>query len=106
MTPIEQTKPEVLQLQVRQQFAVSKYESNEEVIHIIRQKAARMLSERIMDEPKFYNLKIDKSYGELRVDVMVMTQVEYMDLCKRQFKAGLEHAQGFMPRDFEIKEST
>ena len=99
MTPIASIeKPQQCELHVRQQFAISQHESNAEVIHILRQKTARMLAEKIMDDPRFYELKIEGAYGTLRTDIIVITVDEYFDLCRRKFKDGMEHAQGFIPK--------
>lgn len=103
MTPIATTKDVPLELHVRQQFAISKHESNGEIIHLLTQKTARMLAEKIIAEPRFFDLKIEGSYGTLRSDVIVMTTDEFFDWSRRKFREGAEHAQGFMPRDLEAK---
>jgi hypothetical protein len=103
MTPIVSGKDvPPLELHVRQQFAVSKHESNAEVIHILTQKTARMLAEKITAEQRFFDLKIADGYGTLRTDVIVMTTDEFFDWSKRKFKEGFKHAQGFMPRDWDL----
>jgi hypothetical protein len=96
MTPIVSDKDEPLELHVRQQFAISTHESNGEVIHILTQKTARMLAEKIMAEKRFFDLKIEGSYGTLRTDVIVMTVDEFFAWSHRKFREGFDHAQGYM----------
>ena len=103
MTPIATDKDIPLELHVRQQFAISKHESNGEIINILRQKTARMLVDKIMDEQRFYDLKIEGDYGTLRTDVIVMTVDEFFDWSKRKHKEGFDRAQGYMQVQWEPK---
>lgn len=103
MTPIVSTKDVPLELGVRQQFSISRHESTHEVTHILTQKMARMLAEKIIAESRFFELKIEGSYGTLMSDVIVMTRDEFFDLALKKFREGVDHAQGFMPKDWELK---
>ena len=103
LTPISGHESVPLKLQINQQFAIQR-EPVGRVISVLRENSARMLAQKVMGEEKFFDLKVEQTFGNLRVDVVVMTQKEYADLCREQFRAGMDHAQGFRPRDFELKE--
>lgn len=98
MTPIYDTNDVPLRLHVQQQFATHQHEELDAVLRILKEKSARMLAQKILDDKKFFDLKIERGYGSLRSSVIVMTEQEYADKLQSQFKAGALHAQGFMPK--------
>lgn len=83
------------QLHVRQQFALTQYEDNGQIIQMMREKAARVLAEKILKEQKFFALEIKNGYGDMRSDVIVMTVDEFFDWSARKHKEGFDRAQGF-----------
>lgn len=97
MTPIYDTNDVPLRLHIQQQFATHQHEELDAVVRILREKNSRLLAQKILDEKKFFDLKIERGYGSLRSSVIVMTEEEYAAKLESQFKAGLRHAQGFMP---------
>lgn len=98
MTPITDTNDlPPLRLWVRQQFATHQHESLGEVMHIVRTRIARELAEKILQEDKFFELSVERGFGTMRTDIIVMTKQEYADFAREKFKQGLQHAQGFMP---------
>ena len=104
MTPITDTDNiPPMRLTMVQQFAVHQHESLGEITRLVRSKIARELAEKIVHEDKFFSLKIDGIYGSMRTDCIVLTQQEYADFALENFKKGLQHAQGFMPRMGEVK---
>lgn len=91
------------QLRIRQQFALTQYEDNGQIIQKMREKAARALAEKILSESKFFRLEIKDGYGDMLSDVIVMTTDEFFDWSKRKHKEGFDRAQGFLgPRDWSL----
>lgn len=98
MTPITSTQDEVpLRLAIQSQFAVHSHDNLGYLLHEIKRKQAHQLAEKILSEDKFFKLDIDKEYGSMRADVICLTQEEYANILKEKFKAGIQHAQGYMP---------
>lgn len=92
MTPIYDTNDVPLRLHINQQFAVHQQEDTGFVLHMLREKNARFLAQKILENEKFFDLKIERGYGELQSSVIVMTEKEYADKLQSQFKAGALHA--------------
>jgi hypothetical protein len=71
-----------------------------EVIHMSKQKMARQLAQKIIDDDQFFWSRDDKiaqfSTLEYGADCIVLTQEEYAQLKRQSFKEGVEHASGFM----------
>lgn len=99
MTPIydQHTIDQFLQLHVNAQFSAHQHESFGELLFKLKEQQARKLAQQILNEKKFFDLKIDAGYGTLRSDVIVMTSQELADFSRKQFRKGVDHAQGFMP---------
>jgi len=71
------------------------------MIQMQKENMARRIAQVIVDEKKFYDISIENDLAKMRVDVMVLTQDEYADIMRKQFKAGLNHAAGFMPMEYK-----
>jgi arginine utilization protein RocB len=98
MTPITSSEDEVpLRLGIRTEFSIHPHETLDRLLHEIKYNQARKLAQKILDKEKFFSLKIDKDYGQMQADVIVLTQEEYTNILKAKFKAGMDHARGFMP---------
>jgi hypothetical protein len=71
-----------------------------EAIHMSKQKMARQLAQKIIDDDQFFWSRGDKiaqfSTLEYGADCIVLTQEEYAQLKRQSFKEGVEHASGFM----------
>lgn len=93
--------PPPRKLAVKAQFAVRDAIPDGAVISILRDNAARDIAQKIIDESKFFEVKIDKMFGVLRADVIVLTEQEYVDLMRNQFRKGVDYAHGFMPTSYE-----
>lgn len=99
MTPISSTGDKVpLRLHISQQFALNTRMGLGEIVHLLREQAARKLALEILSLEKCFSVKLDKDFGTQRADLIVMTEQEYADLMREQFKKGIHHAQGFMPQ--------
>lgn len=104
MSPIVSSKDKPpFELHIRQEFAMSRHEPSGNILSILRQQTAKILAEKILAEERFFELTMDKDFGALRSDVIVMTVDEFFDRSRRKFKEGMEHAQGFRPRDWSVK---
>ena len=98
MTPITTSEDEApIRLGIRTQFALHKHESAGQILYEVKRKQADLLAHKILEHDKFFNVLIDKEYGSMRADVLCFTQEEYNIALKKQFMAGIKHAENFMP---------
>jgi len=98
MTPITSTEDQIpLRLSIRTEFALHDHETMGQVLYEVKNKQARQLAEKILSIPKFFELKADSAYGAMRADVICLTQEDYTNILRERFKAGVDHARGFMP---------
>lgn len=74
---------------------VSSYRNNP-TIFTIKTKLANQICDLILSEPKFFNIRTEDNYTKIEVNVIVFTEEEFIAECKKQFKAGLEHARNFL----------
>lgn len=73
------------------------------VIHLAREQATKRLAAMISELPKALSVSTPMpGYCKVSADVIVLTSEEFADLMQRQFRAGVDHAQGFMPREFQL----
>lgn len=100
MTPIsdQNTADKFVRLSVRSQFVTHQHESFGELENLLRVEQSRKLALDIMSHRKFFELNIDRDYGTLRADVIVMTTQELLDMQKEYFCKGVNHVQNFMPK--------
>jgi hypothetical protein len=84
------------------EFAVRERETAE-LLSLTRGKVVRACAELIAAEDKYFSTQIKNGYGRTCVDVVVMTHDELAELMRKQFRAGIDHAQGFRGMDsFDI----
>lgn len=100
MTPIsdQNTADKFVKLAVRSQFVIHQHENFGEIENLLRVEQSRKLALDIMSHRKFFELKIDRDYGTLRADIVVMTNQELADILREHFHKGVDHAQGYMPK--------
>jgi hypothetical protein len=74
-------------------------------IHMAKEKMARYLAQKIIDDDAFFWSRGDKiaqfSTLEYGADCIVLTSEEYMQLKRSSFKEGIQHANGFV-RSFDV----
>lgn len=63
----------------------------------IREKLAREIAQKCIECNDLVEIVPDGVFVKVQADCIVMTSEELADLMRKQFKAGLEHAHGFMP---------
>ena len=68
-----------------------------ELITHLRESAAKQMAREVCKKDGFFNVAIDSSgFGVQHMDCVVLTQEEYASALQKQFKAGVQHASGFM----------
>lgn len=77
------------------EFALQSHEPIDAVLIEIRHKTARAIAQKIVEQPKFFDLTIRDRYGSLQTDCVVFTEKEYADKLRKTFQEGVKHAQGF-----------
>ena len=65
-------------------------------ISAMREKIARQLAQKCVECDDLVEIVADDLFLKVQADCIIMTQNELADLMRAQFKAGLEHARGFM----------
>lgn len=62
-----------------------------------RYRLSRQIAELCVKHNDLVEIVTDGPFLKIQADCIVLTQEELADLMRKQFKAGLEHARGFMP---------
>lgn len=66
-------------------------------MQLTREKMFRMLSAQLAGDEQFVQMTATPDFVTLDIDCIVLTQDELRALMQAQFKAGIQHAQGFLP---------
>lgn len=74
-----------------------------DMIRVTSDKLSRQVASKILEEDAFFKTETYRYGGTemlaVQLDAYVLTEDEYIDLMKKQFIKGMEHARGFMPYD-------
>lgn len=65
-------------------------------ISAMREKVARQVAQKCVEFDDLVEITIDGPFIQVQADCIVMTQNELADLMRAQFRAGLDHARGFL----------
>ena len=71
-----------------------------DMIRVTSDRLSRQVASKILEEEDFFKTETYRYGGTemlaIQLDAFILTEAEYIDLMKKQFAKGIEHARGFM----------